>query len=150
MPTHLYKVILAEDDNKQTVLGAFVVPNEPVSFEHKLQDFQVSLEDLEQSSGLVFFPSFDVGKAGDLCLMDGCKIMSKERMDMIVFGRRLRNASSSDLLGKVWEEMKDSRVAPDSFTIEIYEKRKRELLEQEMELIAMKEEHERLKEEDEK
>ena len=145
MPTHLYKVILAEDDDKQPVLGAFVIPNEPVSFEHKLHDFQVSLEDLERYSGLEFFPDFVVDKASDLCLTDGCKMMSKERMDMIVFGRRLRNSSSLDLLEKVWEEMKESKVTPDSFTTDIYEKRKKELQEEEMELMSMKEEEERLK-----
>ena len=106
MPTHLYKVILAEDDNKETVLGAFVIPNEPVSFQHKLQDFQVSLEDLERRSGLLFFPAFNLGKASDLCVTDGCKMMSKERMDMIVFGRRLRNAGSLDLLDEVWQNVR--------------------------------------------
>jgi len=140
---------LAEDDDKRTVLGAFVVPNEPVSFEYKLQDFQVSLEDVEQFSGLVFFPNFVFGKASDLCLTDGCKMMSKERMDMITFGRRLRNASSSDLLGKVWEEMKDSKITPDSFTIEIYERRKKELQELDLELVNMKEKEEKLEGKDE-
>lgn len=132
VPTHLYKVILAEDDNKQPVVGAFVVPNEPVSFEHKLHDFQVTPEDLERYSGLEFFPGFVVDKASDLCLTDGCNMISKERMDLIVFGRRLRTSSSSDLLEKVWEEMKESKVTPDSNTTDIYEKRKKELQEQEL------------------
>lgn len=147
VPTHLYKVILAEDDSKQSVLGAFVIPNEPVSFENKLHDFQVSLEVLAQYSGLVFFPAFDAGKANDLCLTDGCKMLSKERMDMIVFGRRLRNSSSSELLENVWEEMKESKLKPDSFTIDIYETRKKELQEQEKEVVEMKEEEKEHKEE---
>ena len=139
MPTHLYKVILAQDSIKQTVLGAFVVPNGPVSFEHKLQDFQVPLEVLAQYSGLTFFPAFDVSKATDLCVTDGCKLLSKERMDMIVFGRRLRNATSSELLESVWEEMKASKLTPDAFTTDIYEAKKKELQEKEEDTAKMNE-----------
>lgn len=138
VPTHLYKVILAEDGTK-SVLGTFVVPNEPVSFEHKLQEFQVPLDVLSQYSGLVFFPALDADKANDLCLTDGCKLLSKERMDMIVFGRRLRNAKSSDLLESVWEEMKAGKLTPDAFTTDIYEAKKKELHEQEGELAKINE-----------
>lgn len=144
----MYKVILAEDNIKQSVLGAFVVPNEPVSFEHKLQDFQVPLDVLAQYSGLAFFPAFDAGKANDLCLADGCKLLSKERMSMIVFGRRLRNATSSELLENVWEEMKASELTPDVFTTDIYETKKKELQEQEAELAEMNEQEREPKGED--
>lgn len=137
VPTHLYKVILAEDDNKESVLGAFVVPNEPVSFEHKLQEFQVPLDVLSQYSGLVFFPAFDGDKANDLCLADGCRLLSKERMDMIIFGRRIRNAASSELLENVWKEMKESKLVPDNFTIDLYEARKKELQEHDIELVKV-------------
>ena len=150
VPTHLYKVILAEDDNKHSVFGAFVVPNEPLNFEKKLQDFQVSLDVLAQYSGLVFFPGFDADKANDLCLTDGCKMLSKERMDMIVFGRRLRNAPSSELLDNVWQEMKENKLTPDSFTIDVYESRKRELQQQESESVKVNEEGKEQLEEDEK
>ena len=135
----MYKVILAEDNNKQSVLGAFVVPNEPLSFEHKLQEFQVTLNVLAQYSGLVFFPAFNVGTANDLCLTDGCRLLSKERMDMIVFGRRLRNATNSELLESVWEEMKAGEITPDAFTTDIYETKKKELRENEEDLAKMNE-----------
>lgn len=128
---------MAEDDNKESVLGAFVVPNEPVSFEHKLHEFQVPLDVLSQYSGLVFFPAFDGDKANDLCLTDGCRLLSKERMDMIVFGRRIRNAASSELLENVWKEMKESKLVPDNFTIDLYEARKKELQEQDDELVKV-------------
>lgn len=130
VPTHLYKVILAEDNDKEAVLGAFVVPNKPINFEYKLQDFQVSLGDLEKYSGLAFFPFFDAHKANDLCVSDGCKLLSKERMELISFGRRLRNSSSSERLEMVWEEMKQNGVIPDSYLIDIYEKRKRALMQE--------------------
>ena len=145
----MYKVILAEDNIKQSVLGAFVVPNQPVSFEHKLQDFQVPLDVLAQCSGLTFFPAFDAGMASDLCLTDGCRLLSKERMDMIVFGRRLRNSTSSELLESVWEEMKAGGLTPDAFTTDIYETKKKELQEKEEELARTNEQEEDLRGEDE-
>ena len=140
---------MAEDNIKQSVLGAFVVPNEPVSFEHKLQDFQVPLDVLAQHSGLIFFPVFDAGMANDLCLTDGCRLLSKERMDMIVFGRRLRNATSSELLENVWEEMKASELTLDAFTIDIYETKRKELQEREEELARTNEQESDLRGEDE-
>lgn len=133
MPTHLYKVILAEDGNKQSALGAFVIPNEPVDFDKKLPEFQVSLDVLAQDSGLIFFPDFEAEEATDLCLTDGCKMMSKERMAMIAFGHRLRNAPSLELLEKVWRELKETKLTPDAYTIDVYESRKRELEQQESE-----------------
>ena len=145
----MFKVILAEDNIKPSVLGAFVVPNEPLSFEHKLQDFQVPLDVLVQYAGLVFFPTFNVGTANDLCTTDGCRLLSKERMDMIVFGRRLRNATSSELLESVWEEMKAGEITPDAFTIDIYETKKKELQENEKDLAKMDEQGKGPREENE-
>uniref|UniRef100_A0A8D2P2M9 Exo/endonuclease G n=1 Tax=Zosterops lateralis melanops TaxID=1220523 RepID=A0A8D2P2M9_ZOSLA len=55
VPSHLYKVILARrsrTSSEPLVLGAFVVPNDPIGFSHQLTDFQVSVEDLEKMSGL--------------------------------------------------------------------------------------------------
>lgn len=145
----MYKVILAEDDIKPSVLGAYVVPNKPLSFEHKLQDFQVPLDVLAQYSGLVFFSGFNVDAANDLCVTDGCKLLSKERMDMIVFGRRLRNATSSEVLESVWEEMKAGEITPDAFTADIYEAKKKELRENEEDLAKMNEQDKDPREENE-
>ena len=127
VPTHLYKVILADDRWNPPVLGAFVVPNEPIGFEFKLQDFQVPLKDLEREAGLIFFPKYDVSTAPDLCERDGCKLLSEEFMKLITFGRKLRNAGSLQELEKVWEELKESKLTVDKFSIEIYEKKKEQL-----------------------
>jgi nuclease EXOG len=44
VPTHLYKVIMVENDQTELLgLGAFIIPNQPIGFEHKLQEFQVDL-----------------------------------------------------------------------------------------------------------
>ena len=118
---------MAEAEDKPPVFGAFVVPNQPIGYDYSLQDFQVSLERLEKDSGLIFFPSFDDSIALDLCDTDGCKLMSKEMMEMIQFGRRLRNSINLDDLESVWVEMKEKGAIPDKFTVEIYEKRKAEV-----------------------
>nr|XP_007969932.2 nuclease EXOG, mitochondrial [Chlorocebus sabaeus] len=58
VPSHLYKVILARRSSVSTeplALGAFVVPNEAIGFQPQLTEFQVSLQELEKVSGLVFF-----------------------------------------------------------------------------------------------
>ena len=119
---------MAEGEGKSPVFGAFVVPNEPIGYDHQLQDFQVPLEKLEKDSGLVFFPNFDTSSALDLCNTDGCKLMSKEMMEMIMAGRRLRNSTSLEKLESTWIEMKDKGIKPDQFTMEIYEKRKAEMI----------------------
>ena len=68
---------------------------------------------------------------------------------MIVFGRRLRNSTSSELLESVWEEMKASGLTPDAFTTDIYETKKKELQEKEEELARTNEQEEDLRGEDE-
>ena len=40
VPTHLYKVVLAERGNTEKLMSAFVVPNEPISKDKTLKDFQ--------------------------------------------------------------------------------------------------------------
>ena len=52
VPTHLYKVVLAEAGDKQA-LGVFIVPNKPIK-NVDLTRFQVSLEELERHVGCTF------------------------------------------------------------------------------------------------
>lgn len=138
VPTHLYKVILAEAQDKPLLFGAFVVPNEPIGYDCELRDFQVPLEKLEKDSGLVFFPNCDTSSALDLCDTDGCKLMSQEMMKMIVFGRKLRNSATLDDLESLWMELKDKGVKPDKFTVEIYEKRKAEVIDSSENVVSLK------------
>ncbi|XP_056155300.1 nuclease EXOG, mitochondrial-like [Lampris incognitus] len=66
VPTHLFKVILVQNNNVSDkaeqsqspplALGAFIIPNQPISFERSLTDFQVSLLELEKAAGLTFYP----------------------------------------------------------------------------------------------
>lgn len=49
VPTHLFKVVLAEGGEKQA-LGVFIIPNKPVENNVDLARFQVSLEHMWDAS----------------------------------------------------------------------------------------------------
>lgn len=63
VPTHLFKIILAEDTTSNSsapwpVLGVFVIPNKPIK-DVNLLKFQVSLEQLEGYTGTTFYSKLD-------------------------------------------------------------------------------------------
>ncbi|CAL8466240.1 g5776 [Coccomyxa elongata] len=66
VPTHFFKVVLAETAGKradggasrEVVIGAFVMPNAPLQPHLPLTAFLVPLEALEEAAGLQFFPGF--------------------------------------------------------------------------------------------
>ena len=53
VPTHMFKIILAEREKEQA-LGVFIIPNAPVESKTQLSQFQVSLEELESHLGCTF------------------------------------------------------------------------------------------------
>ena len=69
MPTHLFKIILAEgrrgDDNTSSssspAMGVFIIPNEKIG-DVDLTRFQVSLEKLEAYTGTTFHSELDRNK----------------------------------------------------------------------------------------
>lgn len=73
VPTHFYKVVLAESKSKIEVL-AFVLPNRKIPKYTPLADFTVSVDDVEKMSGLDFLNVLDKeteekiegGKAGEV------------------------------------------------------------------------------------
>lgn len=57
VPTHFYKVVLAEDNGgRRSAVGAFVMPNAPIAAGTPLAGFCVPLTSLEDVAGLAFFP----------------------------------------------------------------------------------------------
>ena len=64
IPTHFYKVILAELKNqspgeqKRHAVGAFVMPNAQIHPKTPLESFSVPVRQLEQAAGIKFFPQF--------------------------------------------------------------------------------------------
>ncbi len=76
VPTHFYKVVLAEKDRGSTkFLSAFVIPNQSMDDKKDLQAFQVELKNVEIYTGLRFFPVLEGRVIPDLCASPtGCKL----------------------------------------------------------------------------
>jgi DNA/RNA endonuclease G (NUC1) len=60
VPTHLYKVVLAEGGEKRA-LGVFIVPNQNIE-NVDLTRFQVPLEELERHTGCTFHSELERDK----------------------------------------------------------------------------------------
>jgi endonuclease G len=58
VPTHFFKVVLAERGGAAAVAGAFVVPNAAVDARTPLAEWVVPLSALEEVAGVAFFPEF--------------------------------------------------------------------------------------------
>lgn len=76
VPTHFYKVILAQKNGYYHV-GAFVLPNQVISDDVPLTNFQVPLDAVERGAGLTFFDGMGPhkGSLGDLCKDTKCQIV---------------------------------------------------------------------------
>lgn len=131
VPSHLYKVILARQNETSTdplALGAFVVPNKPIGFDHQLLEFQVDIEDLEKMSGLIFFPQ--VNKAKDvrnLCEVDTCKLMGFEEFTLYITTRKLQGARTVERLKKIMVELQEKGIEPDEYLLKVYKRKEEEL-----------------------
>ncbi|RYP45795.1 hypothetical protein DL768_007914 [Monosporascus sp. mg162] len=85
VPTHFYKVILAEEDGSskegKVALGAFVLPNAPIPNDKPLADFEVPLEAVERASGLEFASKLPPQRRRRLCADTSCALIIKEYAD---------------------------------------------------------------------
>jgi len=131
VPSHLYKVILARRTRTSTeplALGAFVVPNDPIGFGHQLTEFQVSIEDLEKMSGLVFFPQVDKTKdVKDICEVDTCKLMGFKEFTLYIVTRKVQSARTLHRLEKAMSELKEAGIEPDEYLLKLHKKKEEEL-----------------------
>ncbi|SCW03114.1 LAFE_0G03246g1_1 [Lachancea fermentati] len=83
VPTHFFKVIVAESPigkgtSDEIAVGAFVLPNSPISNETKLIDFEVPVDAVERSSGLQLLNKFPESKKKALCKEVDCQIVVRE------------------------------------------------------------------------
>ncbi|XP_074168700.1 nuclease EXOG, mitochondrial isoform X1 [Rhinolophus sinicus] len=131
VPSHLFKVILARRSSVSTeplALGAFVVPNEAIGFQPQLSEFQVSLQDLEKLSGLVFFPHLDrTSDIRNICSVDTCKLLDFKEFTLYLSTRKIEGARSILRLEKVMENLKNAGIEPDGYFMSRYEKKLEEL-----------------------
>ncbi|KAF7708884.1 nuclease EXOG, mitochondrial-like isoform X1 [Silurus meridionalis] len=134
VPTHLFKVILVKKDHSSDVLalGAFIVPNAPIGFEHQLKEYQVSLTELEKTSGLTFFPKLDMSQSvKNLCMLDSCELMDFNRFKLYITGRKVRGVKSLVKLEKIMAELKEAGISPDDYLNKVYSEKRQELLQKE-------------------
>lgn len=131
VPSHLYKVILARRSPlsaEPLALGAFVVPNEAIGFQPQLSEFQVSLEDLEKLSGLVFFPRLDrTHDVKNLCSVDTCKLLDFQEFTLYLSTRKIGGARTVRKLETIRENLKNAGIEPDECFLKRYEKKLEEL-----------------------
>jgi len=57
VPTHFFKTVLCENDNGKNHIEAYIMPNVNIPGNVSLTTFQVPLQDVERSSGHLFFDS---------------------------------------------------------------------------------------------
>lgn len=55
VPTHFFKVILAEDRRGEFVTAGFILPNRQIAEKKELRDFQAPITVIEKHAGLLFF-----------------------------------------------------------------------------------------------
>lgn len=80
VPTHFFKLIVTNDkaNGKDVSVGAFILPNEPISNEVKLTDFEVPLDALERASGLELLQKIPISKRKELCKEINCHIVVRD------------------------------------------------------------------------
>ncbi|KAG0640025.1 hypothetical protein HOY80DRAFT_38796 [Tuber brumale] len=80
VPTHFYKVILAEDGvaGGTVAVGAFVLPNAVIDNSTKLEEFSVPLSIVERASGVEFLSKLPVNRRKELCKEIECSITVRE------------------------------------------------------------------------
>lgn len=83
VPTHFYKVIFAEDGRVggNVALGAFVLPNAPISNDKPITDFEVPVEAVERASGLEFATKLPPQRRRRLCTDTTCALIIREYAD---------------------------------------------------------------------
>lgn len=80
VPTHFFKIVVGEDPIRPSLprngaaVGAFVLPNEPISNTTPLKSFYVPIEAVERSSGVDFMPKLPEAQRRDLCREIKCDV----------------------------------------------------------------------------
>ncbi|KAM8967169.1 nuclease EXOG, mitochondrial [Pelodytes ibericus] len=130
VPSHLYKVVLVRKRGSPEphAIGAFVVPNIPIGFDHQLPEYQVQLEELEKMSGLVFFPEASRAEGlKDLCKEDPCRLIQLDEFKLYIAGRRMKSARNMHKVEKILSELREADLKPDEYLTSLYEQKKQEL-----------------------
>lgn len=117
-------MILIEKNHKPKAIGSFIVPNAAIGDQKTLQDFQVSLEEIEKLTGYEIFHKLDNNRVKDLCAVDECKLIKKELLDLYNMTRWLQKAKSNQELDKIWKVIKNKGIQVDQQFLDEYWKKK--------------------------
>lgn len=128
VPTHLFKVIIAENSGQQPQLGVFVVPNRPLEDE-ELTSFEKPLKYVEKSTGVLFHSNLDRSKADNLCEREGCKLMPLRKFFLYIYAKKIQSAKNRGEVLKLWTAIHDKGLVPDEFLKELYAKKLQDLSE---------------------
>lgn len=114
VPSHMYKVILAENTKDRTrAIAAFVMPNCPIKKKRPLRFYQVPIERLESVAGLRFFHRLLADErrgCADLCGLPG-NYCSYGDDDRSIFWRRLGILKAADSIAEADTALSDAEQA---------------------------------------
>lgn len=128
VPTHLFKVIIVEDKHgTPTAIGSFVVPNEPIGYEHHLKEYEVELSALEHTLGVRLLPKLKTQSLQSLCKVEGCKLIGRKEFELYFIGRKLESANTLHRVEKVWSELEEKKLKPDRYLKNLYKEKIKEL-----------------------
>ncbi|XP_067937653.1 nuclease EXOG, mitochondrial-like [Watersipora subatra] len=118
VPTHLYKVIVAFDEGEsKRAMGAFIVPNRPISKEEiNLAKYQVGRDHLQLLTGFDFLPELAADKTCDLCTAKGDSCLLKNWKDVEIYfaKRNLQFAASQQDIDAVTKLLKKKNIKVDN------------------------------------
>lgn len=109
------------------MLGVFVVPNSPISKDCHLDQFQVPLEYVESKSGLQILPRLDRKAVHNLCTVVGCQLIPWDQFELYIIRHKLESARTLHRLNKVWKELEEKYLKPDSALRATYNVKYKEL-----------------------
>ncbi|ESO02821.1 hypothetical protein HELRODRAFT_81227 [Helobdella robusta] len=125
VPTHLYKVVLAEKNDK-IAMGCFVVPNKPIPREQSLKEHQVPLEFIEAKTGFTFFPKLEQRAVEDLCKIGGCQMKTAQEFELYYLTKQMDSARNLNHLEKLWKQIGAKSLKPDAEASNVYNRKKSE------------------------
>lgn len=127
VPTHLFKVVIAETANSKEKpdVAAFVMPNNPITVFKNLSDFQVSLPQLETQAGMELSSRLPQG-FGDLCKKTGCDSKETPFQSFWRFYGRLKVCRDDEVEG-LWAIAVQKGYSHQSALLKLYKQRTHQL-----------------------
>ncbi|GET86529.1 endonuclease G, putative [Leishmania tarentolae] len=131
VPSHLFKVFLAEEDGGRShSVAAFMMPNGPIVEELPLTAYQVPIERLQRITGLQLFPGMDATRLPDLCKTHKCDARPSALFQRYRQMAQLRAADSVPQLRKTYAVLQASAAGGklDEAVVHEFQKRMEELV----------------------